>query len=79
MLVTPGIEWYLPEDSEATKDELLAITNDVHNLLQVKGIETKDFNVNVIICGSTNEFLWKALVWDETIQGVTRCFLKPLL
>ena len=79
MLVTPGIEWYLPEDSETTKDELLAIANDVHNLLQDKGIETKDFNVNVIICGSANEFLWKALVWDETIQGVTRCFFKTTI
>lgn len=75
MLVTPGIEWYLPEDSGATKDELLAITNDVHNLLQVKGIETKDFNVNVIICGSTKEFLWKSLVWDDQTLGVTRWLL----
>lgn len=75
MLVTPGIEWYLPEDSETTKDELLAIANDVHNLLQDKGIETKDFNVNVIICGSAKEFLWKSLVWDDQTLGVTRWLL----
>ncbi len=79
MLETSGLHWYVNKDAESTKEELNNVSSKVHDLFNKKNINTNDFDVNIVLCNSTNEFLWKALVWDETIQGVTRCFFKTTI
>lgn len=74
-----GIKWYISQNIDYTKEELQKIAGTVTLSLHKKGIETKDFDVTLVLCNSTQEFLWKALVWDETIQGVTRCFFKTTI
>lgn len=69
---SPGVKWYIPDGSHASKSDLMKISNRAMGLLHVKGIDTKDFDVNLILCESTKEFLWKSLVWDEKILGMTR-------
>lgn len=71
MLETSGVKWYV-SDAGATKDDIQAISDIVNKTLSEKGIDPSDFDVNLILCNSTNEFLWKALVWDANHQGVTR-------
>lgn len=71
MLETSGIKWYVSDDG-ATKDDIQAISDIVNKTLSDKGIDPSDFDVNLILCNSTNEFLWKALVWDANNQGITR-------
>lgn len=72
LLETPGVKWYIPENSGASREDLLKVSNRALGLLHVKGIDTKDFDVNLILCGSTDEFLWKSLVLDAKTLGVTR-------
>lgn len=79
MLETSGLHWYVNKDAESTKEELNNVSSKVHDLFNKKNINTNNFDVNIVLCNSTNEFLWKALVWDETIQGVTRCFFKTTI
>lgn len=67
-----GIKWYISQNIDYTKEELQEIADTVTLSLHKKGIETKDFDVTLVLCNSTNEFLWKALVWDDKNQGVTR-------
>lgn len=71
-----GIKWYISQNIDYTKEELQKITDTVTLSLHKKGIETKDFDVTLVLCNSTNEFLWKALVWDDKNQGVTRHLLE---
>ncbi|MBR5208774.1 MAG: hypothetical protein IKV67_02860 [Paludibacteraceae bacterium] len=73
-LKTDGIEWFLSNESESEQKDLILISNIVSNSLYKKGIETKDFNIDIILCNSTNEFLLKALVLDDKVQAVTRKF-----
>lgn len=67
-----GIKWYISQNIDYTKEELQKIAGTVTLSLHKKGIETKDFDVTLVLCNSTQEFLWKALVWDDKNQGVTR-------
>ena len=71
-LDTNGIKWYISQNIDFTKEELQEIADTVTLSLHKKGIETKDFDITLVLCNSTNEFLWKALVWDDKLQGVTR-------
>ncbi len=73
-LKTDGIEWFLSKNSESVQKDLIPISNIVINTLHEKGIETKDFNIDIILSNSTNEFFLKALVLDDKVQAVTRKF-----
>lgn len=71
LLETPGIKWYVSEEN-VSKEDLQLISNKANTLLRDKSIDPSSFDVNLILCGSTNEFLWKSLIWDESVLGVTR-------
>lgn len=78
MLEPSGVKWYV-SDTGVSKDDIQAISDIVNKSLYEKGIDTRDFDVNIILCNSTNEFLWKALVLDANNQGITRHLLDNIV
>ncbi len=77
VLKTNNIDWYVPE-SEKSTEALTHIADSVLSTLNKKGIDTNCIEATIILCNSTNEFMWKSITWDNKIQGATRWQFKHI-